>query len=357
MAFAGPINSPRALDAVTAVRVRFMEAYEEMYRQPAYTDWQQFTYLDDPAGDLIYTIYAEPLRPLRQWYGDRPMSQVDFRYWTQAVRTFGDGMEFDVDDLRDDANPAKRQQYMMAAQKLGEAAAGLWPSLVVEAMINSINRVWLPDGAKIFDNHPISIANASRGTFRNYYANNTQGGSAAYALTYSNLLALLKLGLAFDAPNGLDMPIHYTHLVVPPGSAKTAARLTTFDRLPAFETGGTTAAGGDVINEIKQLYSPTVVELANMPNNTWALIDATSGGERPIALKKRQEITWQYTQGGGEIAGVPTSDEGLVSSDVFLKNKTKYGPKARGEAYFRNWWRALLADGNASPVTSLSVVS
>jgi phage major head subunit gpT-like protein len=357
MSFAGPINAPRALDPVTAVRVRFMEAYSDMFSQPAYADWQKFTYLDDPAGDLIYTIYSEPLKPLRAWYNDRPMSQVDFRYWTQAVRTFGDGMEFDVDDLKDDANPAKRQMYMQASQKLGEAAAGLWPSLIVEAIVNSINRVWLPDGQKIFDNHPISIQSATAGNFRNYYANNVQGGAAATALTYSNLLTLLKAGLTFKAPNGMDYPVHYTHLGVAPGMAKTAQRLTTFDRLPAFETGGTTAAGGDVLNEIKAMYSPTVVELANLPSGMWALVDATTQGERPIALKKRQEITWQYTQGGGDVAGVPSSDEGLVSSDVFHKNKTKYGPKARGEAYFRNWWRVALADGNNVPVTSLSIVS
>jgi phage major head subunit gpT-like protein len=357
MSFAGPINAPKALDPVTAVRVRFMEAYSDMFGQPAYSDWQKFVYLDDPAGDIIYTIYAEPMRPLRQWYGDRPMSSADFRYWTQSVRTFGDGMEFDVDDLKDDANPAKRQMYMMAAQKLGESGAGLWPSLVVEALVNSIGKVWLPDGQKIFDNHPMSINNSSLGNFRNYYANNVQGGSAAFAFNYANLLAALKAGLAFKAPNGMDYPVHYTHLVVPPGSAKAAARLVSFDRLPAFETGGTTAAGGDVINEIKAIYSPQVCELANMPAGTWSLIDATTNGERPIALKKRQEITWQYTQGGGEIVGIPASDEGLVSSDVFTKNKTKYGPKARGEAYFRNWWRAAFFDGNASPVTSLSITS
>jgi phage major head subunit gpT-like protein len=357
MSFAGPINAPRALDPVTAVRVRFMEAYSDMFNQPAYADYTKFIYLDDPAGDLIYTIYSEPLKPLRAWYNDRPMSQVDFRYWTQAIRTFGDGMEFDVDDLKDDANPAKRQMYMMASQKMGEAAAGLWPSLIVEAVVNSINRVWLPDGQKIFDNHPISIQNSSYGNFRNYYANNVQGGSSALAMNYTNVLTLLKNGLAFKAPNGMDYPIHYTQLVVPPGMAKSAQRLCMFDRLPAFETGGTTAAGGDVINEIKAIYSPEVVELANMPAGLWGLADATTQGERSVGLKKRQEITWQYTQGGGEVVGIPSSDEGLVSSDVFVKNKTKYGPKARGEAYFRNWWRFVLADGNTVPVTTLSVVS
>jgi len=354
MAFAGPINAPRALDPVTAVRVKFMDAYSDMFKQPAYADYLKFVYIDDPEGDLIYTIYAEPMMPLRAWYQDRPMSSTDFRYWTQSIRRFGDGMEMDVDDLKDDSNPAKRKMYVMSAEKLGEAAAGLWPSLVAEAIVRGVTSIWLPDGQKIFDNHPMSIKKASVGNFRNYYANNVQGGSSAFALNYANLLFALKAGLAFKAPTGLDYPVHYTHLGVPPGQAKSAARLVQFDRLPGVEINAANI-GGDAVNEIAKLYSPEVCEIANLPAGTWCLIDATTPSERPIALKKRQDVTWQFTQ-GGEVVGT-SQDEGLVSEMVFTKNKTKYGPKARGEAFFRNWWRVAFFDGNASPVTSLSIIS
>jgi hypothetical protein len=362
MAFAGPVNAPSALNLITAVKVRFMEAYEDLYGGAAYKDWESFTYPEDPEGDLIYTIYAEPMRPLRQWYGDRPMSSTDFRYWTQAVRTFGDGMELDVDDLKDDGNPAKRQMYLKTAEAYAESAAALWPSLIAEAMVNSIGRIWLPDGQHIFDLHNFSINNSSLGTYRNYFANNTQGGNAAYPLTYGNLLALLKQGLTFKAPTGLDYPITYTELVVPAGSASVAARLTGFDRLSSGEVYGQTlsgsSAGGEVTNEIKSTFAPRVKVLANMPANTWSLINAKSKAAMPIALKKRQEITWQFTNPGGDIiAGVPAGDEGLVSEQVFNTNKSKYGPKARGEAFFRNWWNAAFCDGNSSPVTSLNIVS
>lgn len=362
MGFAGPVNIPSALNPLLAVKVRFMEAYADALKGRAYTDWESFTYLDDPTGDVIYNIYAEPMRPMRQWYGDRPMSSTDFRYFTQAIRTFGDGMEFDVDDLKDDANPAKLIAYLKSAEAYAAQAAGLWPSLIVEAMINSIGRIWLPDGQHIFDLHNYSINNSSLGNFRNYYANNTQGGNAATPLTYGNLLTKLQAGLAFKAPTGLDYPVMYTDLVVPPGSASVAARLTGFDRLSSGEvygqTLGTTSAGGEVTNEIKTTFAPQVKVLANMPAGTWALIDASSKAEMPLALKKRQEITWQYTNAGGDvIAGVPAGDDGLVSEQVFNTNKTKYGPKARGEAYFRNWWRAVLCDGNATPITSLNIVS
>jgi len=362
MAFAGPINASNNLNLVTAVRVRFMEAYADAYGDAAYSSWEKFAYLDDPAGDLIYTIYAEPMKPLRAWLADRPMSSTDFRYWTQSVRTFGDGMELDVDDLKDDANPAKRQMYLTTAQKFAEAALGLWPSLIAETIIKGVTATWLPDGQQIYSLHPYSPSNSSLGNFRNYYANSSQGGSAAFPLNYANLLTLLKNGLAFKSPTGLDYPIMYSHLVVPPGALKSAQRLVTFDRLPVAEIFGqtlaSTNAGGDAVNEIAALYAPEVVPLANMPAGTWALIDARTQSERPIAIKKRQDITWQYVgPSAGDVNGFPVSDEGNVSEMVFNKNKTKYGPKARGDGYHRNWWRAVLADGNASPVTSLSIVS
>lgn len=362
MPFAGPINAPGALDLIAAVRIRFMEAYSDAYKSAAYMDWEKFVFMDDPAGDLVYTIYAEPMLPLREWLGDRPMSSTDFQYWTQAVRTFARGMEIDVDDIKDDGNPAKRMMYMATAQKFAEAAAALWPSLVAEALIKGITSVWLPDGQKIFDSHPYNPRDSSLGTFRNYRANNVQGGSAAFALTYANLLTALKAGEAFKAPTGLDYPIRYSELVVPPGSATSARRLATFPMLPVQEitSGASTSAGGETVNEIAKLYSPQVRELANMPSGMWALIDANTQAERPLALKKRQEITWQYIVGGGSDAlmnGGMVTDAGAVSESVFNRNKTKYGPKARGDAYFRNWWRVALFDGNATPVTTLSVVS
>lgn len=361
MAFAGPINAPSALNLLTAVKARFMDAYLATYGGPEYSDYQQFIWNEDPAGDLIYSIYAEPLKPLRAWLGERPMDQVDFRYWTQAVRTFASGMEIDVDDIKDDANPAKRAMYMMAAQKLADASVGLWPSIVAETLVRGTTALWLPDGNQIFSNHPISINNSSLGNFRNYYANNAQGNNAAFPLTYGNLLTVLKNGYTFKAPTGMDYPIYYSHLVVPPGAVKTAQRLVGFDRLPGFESGagGTTAAGGDFLNEIKQSFGDLkVCALANMPAGTWALIDARKPSEKPIALKKRQDITWQYIGPSAlDAGGFPVSDDGAVPEMVFNRNKQKFGPKARGDGFFRNWWRAAFMDGNASPVTTLSVIS
>lgn len=363
MAFAGPINASAQLNLLTAVKMRFMDAYSQAYQGPEYSDWQNFTYLDDPAGDLIYTIYAEPLKPLRQWLGERPASAVDFRYWTQAVRTFADSMEIDVDDIKDDANPAKRLMYMAAAQKLADASVALWPSLVAETLIKGVSAIWLPDGQQIFSTHQFSPSNSSLGTYRNYYANSAQGGNAAYPLTYGNLLALLKAGYAFKSPAGMDYPIYYSELVVPAGSAPTAQRLVSYDRLPVAEVFGqtlsSTSVGGDAPNEIQKSFGNLRVRvLAGMPANTWSLIDANRDSEKPLAIKMRQPITWQYIGPSAlDATGFPVSDEGAVPEMVFNRNKQKFGPKARGDGFFRNWWRAAFCDGNSSPVTSLSIVS
>jgi len=363
MAFAGPINASSQLNLLTAVKLRFMDAYSQAYQGPEYSDYTKFVYNDDPAGDLIYTIYAEPLKPLRAWLGERPASAVDFRYWTQAVRTFADSMEIDVDDIKDDANPAKRMMYMAAAQRLADASVALWPSLVAETIIKGTTATWLPDGQQIFSSHQFSPSNSSLGSFRNYYANSAQGNNAAFPLTYGNLLTLLKNGFTFKSPAGMDYPIYYSHLVVPAGSLMTAMRLVSFDRLPVGEvwgqSTGSSSAGGDALNEVKQSFGYLkVCVLAGMPAGTWALIDANRDSEKPIAIKKRQDITWQYVGPSAlDASGFPVSDDGGVPEMVFNRNKQKFGPKARGDGYFRNWWRAVLADGNASPVTSLSIVS
>ncbi len=157
--------------------------------------------------------------------------------------------------------------------------------------------------------------------------------------------------MTFKAPTGLDYPVYYNKLIVPPGSLQTARRLVQFDRLPVAEIFGqdttSTAVGGDAMNQIKALYSLEVLPLANMTPGTWMLADTSRPSEVSLRLKKRQDITWQYVGPGGASWAFPVgSDEGMVPESVFNTNKVKYGPKARGASYFSNWWRVMLNDGN-----------
>ena len=85
--------------------------------------------------------------------------------------------------------------------------------------------------------------------------------------------------------------------------------------------------------------------LAGLSPNEWLLVDASSPTHRGIALKKRQDITWQQMGRGDAAIGDESNDEGEVTQEEFEHNKTKYGPKARGAAYFRNWWSQVLCDG------------
>lgn len=352
MSFAGPIVSPAGLDLLANVQMRANNAYAEVYSGEEYSSYKNFTGADDPAGDIIWTFYSEPLAPPALWQGERHMSSVAFDYWTQTVDSYADGFELDVDDLKQDSgNPAKAMMYLMAAQRLGESVAGLWPGLVAHAIAAGTTTIWKPDGQYIFDTHPYSPRNASLGSFRNYNANNVQGGSAAYPLNYANLLALLVKGSTFKAPTGLDYPIRYNVLVVPPGSGQVARRLVGFDRLPVQEvlSTATSAAGGDALNAIKMQFGYLqVYELANMAPGTWLLMDTSKPSEIPLRVKQRQPITWQYVGPGGASWAFPVgADEGMVSEAVFNTNKVKYGPKARGAAYASNWWRMYYCDGNA----------
>lgn len=344
-----PANIPQALDQFFLPQLRVQELFLELAKNPFYTAYSKFVGMDDPAGDVIYTFYSEPLAAMPEWKGPRHMSEVDFRYWTTGVRTFADSMEVSVDDIKaDSGSPAKMMAYQQTARRLVEAAMLRWPQLVVEAIQAGVTAVWLPDGQKIFDLHPINPSNPSGATFRNYFANSVQGGGAAKAITYLNELAALKNGYTFKAPNGYDMPIMYDCVVTAPSNVPLLSRLLKDDRIPAFEAGGTTAAGGDVPNEIRRHYGGDGIEvigLANMPSNLRMYCDRSIASEIALRLKERQPITWQYQGPGGPSGAFPVgSDEGMVAESIFNANTVKYGPKCRGESYFSNWWRVALLD-------------
>lgn len=351
--FASIVNSPAALDLIVSVQARFYRAYDmQVQSNAAYTDFQKVVFEDNPAGDLIYGIYSEPLAGPREWLDARPMSQVDWRYFTQAVRKFADGMEIDLDDVKPDAgNPAKLAMYMESAARLGEATALIWPFLVTDAINTALTKTWLPDGQPIWSTHNFNPSNASLGTFQNYFANNANGGNASFPLTYSNLLARLKAGYKFKLPNGKDWPIRYTHLAVAPGQWPTALRLCQYDRLPVGEVFGqsiaTSSAGGDALNEVKLSYGVQPIMIANLPANQWLLFDASAPSQQGLVIKRRQPVTWQYlgpSAGAGAI-GAADNDSGGLPEHAFERNRIKFGPKVRGDAYFRNWWGQVLCDG------------
>lgn len=351
--FGGMINSPAALDPILAIQLRFYRAWEAAYTSnPAYTDFTQFAFEDSPAGDLINVIYSEPLQGMREWLDARPMSQVNWNYFTQAVRIFADGMEIDLDDVKPDSgNPAKLAMYMESAERLGEATALLWPQVIVDAVNNALTKNWLPDGQPIWSTHPFNPRITSLGSFQNYFANNANGGNASFPLTYANLLARLKAGYAFKLPNGKPWPIRYTHLVVPPTAYPLAVRLCTYDKLPVGEIWGqniaTSSAGGEAKNEVMNTYGVKPLQLFGLGVNQWMLVDASTPSMRGVAIKKRQPVTWQYLgpgAGAGAI-GNPDNDSGAVPEHTFERNKTKWGPKARGDGFFRNWWGQVLCDG------------
>ena len=231
------INVPSGLDIVRLVRIEFFRAFEDEYESnPAYSDYENFVYEATPQGDLVTTIFSTPMQGMREWLDERPMSQVDWKYFQSAVRKFADGIEIDLDDVKPDAgNPANLALYREAVERMAAATALLWPSLVADAIHAGVTQTWLPDGQPIWSSHPLNPDVPAQGSLRNYYSKTTQGGGAAMPLTYGNLLNVLRGGFNFALPNGKPWPVMYTDLVVAPNLFPIAKRLTGFENIPLWK--------------------------------------------------------------------------------------------------------------------------
>lgn len=316
------------IDLLLAMKVSFYEAYNEEYTSsPAYTDYKKLVKIFPGDFDEETILYPSPMGGMKEWIGERPFSQLDWDFFRVDVRKFADGIFVDVDDAK---SSRKRPLIIQAVRQLAIATA-LWePSLVAEAIVGGLTKVWKPDGQKIWDVHNFDPRDASKGSARNYYANNVQGGNAAKALNYANLKAGLEQGYTYKLPNGKSYTARFNQLVVGSALVPTARTLTTVDN---FVVGGVLQP-----NEIKP-YGLEIVELADMPANHWMLHDARTPNTKSIGVKIAQPVTWQ------QIGAFPDGDSGDVPEEVYERNRTKYGPKAVGEAFFQNWWSAILFDG------------
>lgn len=362
MTIASPVILPAdaRLDTLLSLQLAFESAYEGAYQGAEYTDWTSFTRMASPVGDQTLTIYAEPMKTLRQWLSERPSQEFHFQHWVSSVRRFADSIALDLRDLRDDAAPEKRETYLEGARMFGEAAAALWPGLVVEALFRGISQEWIPDGQMVLDTHPYNVRVPSLGSHRNYRANNVQGGSAAFPHTYANILTALKHGEAFKMPTGntvADMPIRYDTIFSGPGSESNIRRLISYPDLPGYEVNSSNV-GGLSPNEIARSYKLEQRVLAGMPTNVWGLAATRRPMGRSLWVKKRHDIVWQQT---GPVAfnmnTMMGSIAGVVSDEVFNTGQVKVGPYAEGEAGFGNWWNVALFDGNNSPVNSVTVTA
>jgi hypothetical protein len=357
-----PLIVSQALDLGISSLLKIEEHFLEMAQNPAYTSYTKFVGLDDPAGDNVYHIYTEPLDAMPEWKGPRQYVEVMSRFWQQSIRTFARAMKINVDDVKaDSGRPEKMALYVQTARRLTESAMLVWPGLIVNAInLGVTTAIWQPDGQKIFDNHPVNPSIPGGSAFRNLRSKTAAGGGAAYPISYANELAILKYGYGFTAPNGLQLPVQYNAVATNPVNVPLLKSLYTEDRIAAAEAFGQvsgegggallsdTPAGGDVPNKIKRQYGGDAMQIfpvANMNPNHRLYMDLSMASERPLRLKERQPITWQFLGPNGPEGAFPVgSDEGMVTEMVFHENGAAYGPKCRGEAYFSNWWRALLCD-------------
>lgn len=317
-------------------KVTFLEAYDTEYASnPAYSDFKKLVfYADDNGEDDEDFLYPSPMGGMKEWINERPYSQLEWDTFSVSVRKFADTIACDVDEMK---SAKKRKLFETAVSEMG-AATVLWePSLFLEALTAGLTKIWKPDGQKIFDVHNFNPRDASIGTARNYYSKTAQGGSAAKALTYANLLAYAQQGYSYKLPNGKTYAVRHSTLAVGPGLYPTALALTKPDMIVV---GGVLQP-----NEIKN-YITDVVLIEGMGTYEWMLYDASTPRKKPIGMKIRQAPTWQQLgKGSGGPGGLPDEDEGEIPQVTFEENRIKYGVKARGDAFFRNWWGFIFLDG------------
>lgn len=317
-------------------KVTFLEAYENEYNSnPAYSDYKKLVfYADDNGEDDEDFLYASLMGGMKEWINERPYSQLEWDTFSVSVRKFADTIACDVDEMKS----AKKRKLFETEVKAMGAATALWePSLFVDALQNALTKVWKPDGQKIFDVHNFNPRDASIGTARNYYSKTVQGGSAAKALDYANLLLYAKQGYSYKLPTGKTFAVRHRTLAVGPGLYPTALALTKPDMIVVSSVLQP--------NEIKN-YIDEVVLIDGMGQYEWMLYDKTTDRNKPIGMKIRQAPTWQQLGvGSSGPGGLPDTDEGEIPQITFDENRIKYGVKARGEAFFRNWWGFIFLDG------------
>jgi hypothetical protein len=335
------------------LKLAFERRFASMASRPDYLSFMRCARKDDSAGDLCRVFYSNPLPAMPQFNGTRNRVEVTFDYFDQNVRTFASGMAVNVFDILPDAGtPAKVWAYGEAAERLGESAALLWPGLFVQAISTGLTKIWQPDGQPFWGVHYFDYRTPSLGSYRNYFSSTVDGGSAAYPITYANVLAILKHARGFKAPNGLQKAIIINKFATNPVNAPLLRRLLTAERIPSWEatgqTAGTTGQGGDVINEIRAYYGGAAIEveeIANMPSQYWLALDTSSETDMMFAWKERLPVTWQTIGPGFAAYPFPTGGfDGMVSEMVYRTMETEYGPIARGESYMRNWWGGILCD-------------
>lgn len=349
-----PVIVPQSQAVLFDAKTVFEQRFMQMAVRPDYTSFTRLCGRDDPAGDLIRVFYTNPVGPMPEFKGPRHRLEVNLDYFDQTVRTFASGIAFNVFDAMPDAGtPLKVQAYLQANERLGESAALLYPSLFNQAIITGLTKKWGPDGANFWGLHYIDPRRPSLGTNRNYYANNANGGNQAMPITYGNVLKVLKAGRGWKVPggsSGQQRAVIYDKWATNPTNAPLLRRLLTVDRVPSWEaagqTAGSTNAGGDVPNEIRQYWGGSeaqVEEVANMPEQYWMGLDTRSPSEMTFRVKERLPVIWQSIGSLGMVLPFPTP-EGVVSEQVYRTMETEYGPLARGEIYMANIHAAVLCD-------------
>lgn len=332
---------------------------QSLYKNVNAMFWDAFN-ADDPEGALanawmdiadeyrsgtsseVYP-FMEPPDGMKEWLGARPTTSIVDRVFSVDNKKFAQGVKIKLDDARDQ----RLGIYRDPIANLAAQARLLWNELLAAALEAGKSTTWAPDGQLFFDSdHPISIDGQVAGTYQNNYDNTATGGSAAFALTYANLLQLLRYGRQLKLPNGKPMPIRYDSIIVGGDLVEKALDLTQKQMIAPAAGSGVEAASvlqenSLVRSRLNVIYLPQLSE-----SGTWYLAALGRKGARPCGVQIRENIRFQRV---GPVGTPDVEAEGgdgeIVSANEYHFDYVEMGPRARGNAFLKWPWRIIRANG------------
>ena len=257
---------------------------------------EELAMIGTSAGAATIHAWLNQIGGMREWLGDRVLSNIESGKLTVTNRDFEKTITVKRNDILDD----QYGLYTPLIQAMGASAGSLWLKLAIAAMTS--NGAWA-DGKAFF---------ASDRKYGSQTITNT-GSSALTAATFKTAkVAMESFRLHGDEPGEVVTKL----LVVGPGLRDTAWDIVKNE----WAVGGATNKAGTVKNAQQGACELRVSRrLVGDYANYWFLL-GEQGGMKPVYVQKRKDP-------------VLVRLDRDTDENVFMRNEYYYGTDARGEAF------------------------
>lgn len=307
--------TPTSLNFLTQ---QFSLDYQRGYKART-TIWQRIA--DRVPSNTLMNTYAwmAEISGFRQWIGPRVMKNIATRAYSLTNKDWENSFAVSRNSIEDD----QFGLYSRTSQLLGDSAARLWDTLVIDAL-KAGDTTLGPDGQLFFDtDHPVNMDDGTAGT----YSNSVTGKP----LTVDNLIELIAQMQAYKGESGDSLEITPQVLLVPPqlaGLAYAAAKAASYVQAVRNVAGTEVVAAAGASNPLEGLLDVVVSpRLGDEPTVYYLL---STDRMKPLILQVRKEPQFvSRTE--------PTMD------NVFHRKEFEYGADARGVAGYTLPFLALRA--------------